>query len=241
MQTVRTAPIIGLIAAAGAARRPRGTAGLSVSVGCSVSPCGAGRSAALAPRSPARAPARLGPADWVTLARATLVVAVAALTADSFVGPAPCRDGHDLRRRAGPRRGRRPGRSAYRQRVGVGGALRHGGRRVPDLRPERVRRTSIGLWVLAIGAARYVFVAAGWLLPWLREPRHRATGASSSPRSKASCSRSRRPTSCPTRLPSPRSCWLSFCSPSRSGAKCGGYGNTAGSRRRGVPWSRAGS
>ena len=27
---------------------------------------------------------------------------------------------------------------------------------------------SAGAWVLAIGAARYAFVAAGWLLPWLR-------------------------------------------------------------------------
>ena len=25
-----------------------------------------------------------------------------------------------------------------------------------------------GAWVLAIGAARYVFLAAGWPLPWLR-------------------------------------------------------------------------
>ena len=29
---------------------------------------------------------------------------------------------------------------------------------------------SAGAWVLAIGAARYVFLAAGWVLPWLREP-----------------------------------------------------------------------
>ena len=29
---------------------------------------------------------------------------------------------------------------------------------------------SAGAWVLAIGAARYAFLAAGWLLPWLREP-----------------------------------------------------------------------
>ena len=28
----------------------------------------------------------------------------------------------------------------------------------------------VGLWVLAIGAARYAFLAAGWLLPWMREP-----------------------------------------------------------------------
>ena len=29
---------------------------------------------------------------------------------------------------------------------------------------------SVGAWVLAIGAARYAFLAAGWLLPWLRRP-----------------------------------------------------------------------
>src|SRR5262249_58466408 len=27
-----------------------------------------------------------------------------------------------------------------------------------------------GWWVLAFGLARYVFVAAGWVLPWLRGP-----------------------------------------------------------------------
>ena len=27
-----------------------------------------------------------------------------------------------------------------------------------------------GAWVLAIGAARYAFLAAGWALPWMREP-----------------------------------------------------------------------
>ena len=29
---------------------------------------------------------------------------------------------------------------------------------------------SVGAWVLAIGLARYVFGAAGWSLPWLRAP-----------------------------------------------------------------------
>lgn len=29
---------------------------------------------------------------------------------------------------------------------------------------------TLGPWVLAIGAMRYAFVVAGWLLPWLREP-----------------------------------------------------------------------
>jgi phosphatidylglycerophosphate synthase len=28
----------------------------------------------------------------------------------------------------------------------------------------------LGPWVLAIGAMRYVYVAAGWVLPWLRGP-----------------------------------------------------------------------
>jgi hypothetical protein len=32
-----------------------------------------------------------------------------------------------------------------------------------------VARTT-GPWVLAIGAARYAFLVAGWLLPWLRGP-----------------------------------------------------------------------
>jgi phosphatidylglycerophosphate synthase len=29
---------------------------------------------------------------------------------------------------------------------------------------------ALGAWVLAIGLARYAFVVAGWLLPWLRQP-----------------------------------------------------------------------
>ena len=29
---------------------------------------------------------------------------------------------------------------------------------------------STGAWVLAIGAAHYAFLVAGWLLPWMREP-----------------------------------------------------------------------
>src|SRR2546421_710168 len=29
---------------------------------------------------------------------------------------------------------------------------------------------SAGVWVLAIGLARYAFLAAGWPLPWMRAP-----------------------------------------------------------------------
>ena len=63
------------------------------------------------------------------------------------------------------------GRAAHRDGVGAGRALRRRGRRVPDPRPQRVRRPHrSAAWVLAIGAARYVFLAAGWLLPWMRAP-----------------------------------------------------------------------
>ena len=47
---------------------------------------------------------------------------------------------------------------------------------------------TLGGWVLAIGLMRYAFVAAGWVLPWLRAGPHRDTGARSSPRSRGSCS-----------------------------------------------------
>ena len=61
-------------------------------------------------------------------------------------GPGACGDPRGaLDGGAGARRRRRPGRSAYRHHLGVRGALRHGGRRVPDHGPERVRRTWVGL------------------------------------------------------------------------------------------------
>ena len=84
---------------------------------------------------------RLGPAGWVTLARATLAVGVAALTADSFDRDAPVAtlvalsavalvldyvDGQVARRTGTASRLRR--------------ALGRRGRRVPDPRPQRLRR-----------------------------------------------------------------------------------------------------
>lgn len=120
---------------------------------------------------------RLGPADQVTLARSTLAGGVAAMTADAFseVGQVAALsalsalsvlavvalvldavDGWVARR------------------TGTASAL---GARF-DMEADAflilvlsvyVAR-SAGGWVLAIGAARYAFVAAGWLLPWLRAP-----------------------------------------------------------------------
>jgi phosphatidylglycerophosphate synthase len=112
---------------------------------------------------------RLTVADWVTLARATLAVGVAALIADSFDQPVPVAllasltalalaldavDGWVARR--------------TRTTAALGA---HFDAEVDAflicILSVYVAR-SAGAWVLAIGAARYVFLAAGWPLPWMR-------------------------------------------------------------------------
>jgi phosphatidylglycerophosphate synthase len=115
--------------------------------------------------------ARLGPAGWVTLARATLAVGVAALTAASFERDVAVAtlvvlaslalaldfvDGWIARR------------------TGTESAL--GARLDGEVDAFLILvlsievAPSVGGWVLAIGLARYAFLAAGWGLPWLRAP-----------------------------------------------------------------------
>lgn len=112
-----------------------------------------------------------GPANGVTLVRTTLVGGVAALVADSFVGRPSVAimvalatvalildavDGHVARR------------------TGTASSL---GARF-DMEVDAVLilvlsvhvATSLGAWVLLIGAMRYVFVVAARALPWLRGP-----------------------------------------------------------------------
>jgi phosphatidylglycerophosphate synthase len=114
---------------------------------------------------------RLGPASWVTLARATLAVGVAALAADSFTRDIPVAllvtlaavalvldalDGWLARR------------------TGTTTAL--GARFDGEVDAFLILALSVyvapacGVWVLAIGAARYVYLAGEWLLPWMRAP-----------------------------------------------------------------------
>jgi phosphatidylglycerophosphate synthase len=114
---------------------------------------------------------RLGPAGWVTLARASLAVGVAALTADSFVRDAAVVtlvalaavalaldfvDGQVARR--------------------TGTASELGARLDGEVDAFLILVLSLyvapsaGAWVLAIGAARYAFLVAGWPLAWMRAP-----------------------------------------------------------------------
>ncbi len=115
--------------------------------------------------------ATLGPADWVTLTRATLAVGVAALVIASFSGPIPVAllvslaavalaldavDGWVARR--------------------TGTATELGGRLDGEVDAFLILVLSVyvarsaGVWVLAIGAMRYAFLVAGYVAPWLRVP-----------------------------------------------------------------------
>lgn len=113
----------------------------------------------------------LGRADVVTLVRATLVGGVAALVTHSLRAEVPVAvvvttaavalvldavDGRVARR--------------------TGTASRFGARFDMEVDAFLILVLSVsvaamlGPWVLAIGAMRYAYVAAGWILPWLRRP-----------------------------------------------------------------------
>jgi phosphatidylglycerophosphate synthase len=167
----QTGPASGLIAQVVLLAVLAGTAGLG-EVGWTVGiACAATMAAALA-RGLARDPGqRLASASWVTLARATLAVGVAALAADSFTHETPVAllvtlagvalvldavDGWVARR--------------------SGDATTLGARFDGEVDAFLILALSVyaapacGAWVLAIGAARYLFLAGEWLLPWMRAP-----------------------------------------------------------------------
>jgi phosphatidylglycerophosphate synthase len=113
---------------------------------------------------------RLAPADWVTLTRATLAAVVAALVAESFRHPVSVPilvslsaaalaldavDGWVARRTAVRRLG-----AQFDGEVDAFLIL---------VLSAYVAR-SVGAWVLLIGVARYAFLVAGWVFPWMREP-----------------------------------------------------------------------
>ena len=111
------------------------------------------------------------PADWITLTRSLLVAGVAGLVADSATRPLSVNalvalasaalvldavDGQVARR--------------------TGSATALGARFDGEVDAFLILLLSIvvardyGVWVLAIGAARYVFLVAGWVIPWMAAP-----------------------------------------------------------------------
>jgi phosphatidylglycerophosphate synthase len=143
-----------------------GEAGWVVGVACAVT-----MATALVRGLTRGADVRLRPASWVTLARATLAIGVAALAADSFTRETPLAllvtlaavalalDAAD-------------GQVARRTRTATVLGARFDG----EVDAFLILALSVyvapmyGAWVLAIGAARYVFLTGEWLLPWMRAP-----------------------------------------------------------------------
>ena len=113
---------------------------------------------------------RLTRADWVTLARAALAVGVAALVADSFGQPVPVTMLVSLSALA-LALDAVDGWVARRTTTGKLGAQFDGEVDAFLILVLSVYvARSAGAWVLAIGTARYAFLAAGWPLPWMRAP-----------------------------------------------------------------------
>jgi phosphatidylglycerophosphate synthase len=168
---VRLAAVSGVLATAVLLGIVSVTAGLGAAgwiTGLATGPAAAALLATARARSDQPA---LHPADWVTLTRLVLIAGVAALVADSFGRPAAITalvalasvalaldavDGQVARR--------------------TGTATSLGARIDGEADAFLILLLSIavardyGGWVLAIGAARYLFLLAGWLIPWLRAP-----------------------------------------------------------------------
>ena len=170
-RATQTGPAAGLIAQVLLLAVLQGTTGLGA-VGWTVGTACAVAMATLLARGLARCPAeRLGPASWVTLARATLAVGVAALAADSFTHGTPVALLVTL---AAVAVGLDAVDGWVARRTGTATAL--GARFDGEVDAFLILALSVyvapacGAWVLAIGAARYLFLAGEWLLPWMREP-----------------------------------------------------------------------
>jgi phosphatidylglycerophosphate synthase len=171
LPTVRLATILGMLATAALLGVVSATAGLGVAGWIAGLVTGsAGTALLVIARKRSDQPA-IFPADWVTLTRALLIAGVAGLVADSFVRPVSITalvtlssvalvldavDGQVARR--------------------TGTATPLGARIDGEVDAFLILLLSIavsehyGSWVLAIGAARYALLLAGWMLPWLAAP-----------------------------------------------------------------------
>jgi phosphatidylglycerophosphate synthase len=167
--TVRTGPLTGLIGQVFLLAALAGTVGLGIAGWLAGVAYGVVLCAALTRGLDRSGAAGLGPANRVTLTRATLVGGVVALTADSFERQTPAAvmvaliavalalDGVD---------------GLVARRTGTASEL--GARFDMEVDSFLVLVLSVyvagpvGAWVLAIGAMRYAFGAATWALTWMR-------------------------------------------------------------------------
>ncbi|MFI6236940.1 CDP-alcohol phosphatidyltransferase family protein [Micromonospora sp. NPDC050784] len=169
MSTVRTGPVIGLLVQIVLLAVLAETVGLGAAGWVAGLAYGAVLCALLSRGMSRSGAGALSPADRVTLSRAILVGGVTALAADSFGRSAPVTlmvvltsvalaldavDGYTARR--------------------TGTTSELGARFDMEIDSFLVLvlclhvAPSVGGWVLAIGAMRYVFVAASWVLGWMR-------------------------------------------------------------------------
>ena len=171
LPTIRLATILGMLATAALLGVVSATAGLGVAGWIAGLATGSAAVALLVTaRMRSDQPAIL-PADWVTLTRTLLIAGVAGLVADSFGRPVSITalvalssvalaldavDGQVARR--------------------TGTVTPLGARIDGEVDAFLILLLSIavsqdyGGWVLVIGAARYVLLLAGWLIPWLAAP-----------------------------------------------------------------------
>ena len=171
LPTIRLATILGMLATAALLGVVSATAGLGVAGWITGLATGSAATALLVTARMRSDQPAIHPADWVTLTRALLIAGVAGLVADSFGRPVSTTalvtlsavalaldavDGQVARR--------------------TGTATPLGARIDGEVDAFLILLLSIavsrdyGSWVLAIGAARYALLLAGWLIPWLAAP-----------------------------------------------------------------------
>jgi phosphatidylglycerophosphate synthase len=167
----QTAPVAGLVAQVLLLEVLAVTVGLGAPARIVGLACAVTMAAALARGIARRSGERLGQASWVTLARATLAVGVAALATDSLDHGTPVAllvtlaavalalDAVDgwVARRTGTE-------------TGLGARFDGEVDAFLILALSAYVAPACGAWVLAIGIARYLFLAGEWLLPWMRAP-----------------------------------------------------------------------
>jgi phosphatidylglycerophosphate synthase len=171
LPAIRSAAILGILATAALLGVLSATAGLGVAGWIAGLAAGSAAAALIVTARMRSDQPAIFPADWVTLTRALLIAGVAGLVADSFSQPVSVTalvtlsivalvldavDGQVARR--------------------TGTATAVGARIDSEADAFLILLLSIfvsqdyGGWVLAIGAARYALLLAGWLIPWLAAP-----------------------------------------------------------------------